>query len=246
MKKQIQTTVDDTRKKLKNGKNIFGVLCSLLLALCVVFSACGDDKDENGGGSGSGSGFKITAKVEDASEYSNVDIVEFVAHHSSMNHVLAVGDFKDGGFTIYLPDIESKFLSPIRPFNLPQFGPFFCVEYSNESAKILKTEWFRGYNAKNRGKAIAHFTFRKFVENTSTYTQMHWYYVDSDVSISGGETQNHYGGRKLIVHFSLNLKKGWNEVYYTQTKILNDRGFTTEDKIEVTTDAVSGLKWTGN
>ena len=207
------------------------------LAISAAFTSCNKDDDEKGDetidgtidGTVGGTIDKITAKVENASELSNVKTVKLMALviSSEESEEIASAEFKNDGFTLNLPaTVASKYLYLLAA-DMPS-----TVNVSNKNAKIANVS-ICGFDS--AGDPIADFICTKKEGNTEY--SMWLLYADSDVSISGTKTDEE---EDEVFVFSLSLKKGWNAVYETYTRT------TQGEKIEYKNSPISGLKWLGN
>jgi len=199
-----------------------------VLAVAAALTSCNKDDD--------GAGDKITAKVENASELSEVKTVKLVAWivSSEENEEIASADFKNGGFTLNLPaTLASKYLYPLAE-DMPS-----TITLSNMNAKMAEVSIY-GYNS--AGDRIASFNCSK--EDGNTEYGMYWLYTDSNVTISGTETDEYEEYDEVYISvFSLSLKKGWTAVYVTYTR--TTQGGKTTYKSEYKNSPISGLKWYG-
>ena len=215
-------------------------LSNLIIAALIIsaaFVSCNKDDDDGGNTATS-----ITAKIDNASEFSDVKKVKIMAEYYENNtwkeYALAEADFKDGGFTINLPaTVDAKYLEPYDEEEMPQE-----INVSNTNAKTLWIWSVKGFNSAD--EQIARFWCGK--EDSNSDTSMNWLYTDSDVNISGTNTSTEEEDDvvyEFTVIYSLVLKKGWNVVYdtYSQTK----QGNKYIEKYEAKSSAVSGLKWIG-
>ena len=180
----------------------------------------------NGNGGESGVVTQITAKVDNASQYSNVVKVKLVAAESNGCEVLAEAEIKNGGFTLQLPEIvPERFLFPMGEFFSLMFGDE--LTYSDNNAKVL----FHGFNyhffaTNSAGRQISVLLIRPPKDNsTKSYI-----YADRDVNASGS-----YDIDNFPIVLSLDLKRGWN-VYYTITTL-------SPPKIEYRTSPAIGGNW---
>ena len=242
----IQTTIANRSEAMeadtisKHGRNLKSQtsreaifkLAGILLVVCVLFAGCKKADDDS-----VISIDKITAKIDDASKFSDVKKVKITAlyyeNDSWVQASIAESDFKDGDFTINLPEtVDTKYLYSLE--NLSK-----VVNVSNKNAKRSNTAQVWGVDSEN--KNIALFEYKKVSE--SYMTRMTWDYVDSDVNISGSSTSTPTENMELTITYSLKLKKGWNITYQIET--ITKQGDKTIQKTEYKNSAVSGLKWIG-
>jgi hypothetical protein len=193
-------------------------LISLMVMMSsTVFTSCNDDDDDEGGDTGGnpilGKTGAVTITVENGASYSGrIDEVRLV--YGDMT-VLSDADYNNGSFTIDLPaSFNSKYLDVVGE-DIP-----VGVKVSNPSVKI-GTAWLTAYKS---GKWVGDFYPRTAEWEGSLM------YATGDVSITGtGTLDDNEKGT-----FSVNLKQGWNLVYY---------GKYTETTREIITKAPSGARW---
>jgi len=207
----------------------------------------------------------ITAKVENASEYSNVVEVKLMVYDRTTQEVvppfgnitlidhyieLARGIWKDGGFTIELPKtLASNHLRALirdgSPSVISNKQPTLVIKKENIRIGIIH---FVGIDID--GNAVATFSSVKTGENVDT--EAFYTYVDSDVTISG------YTYREGAVRpadedaptwfettttYSIKWKKGWNIWCLSTSHIIT--GYTAITTEQWSTTPVSNLKWYG-
>jgi len=213
------------------------------LVVAAVFTSCGRDNDGDECVEGeTGVVTQIIAKVENAAEYNLIDMVALRAQISlNQREVLAVADFKNGGFTLQLPEtVDEKYLRPISD----RWGEGITI--SNTSAKIFSNAYISGYKDDALNRSYNTLECIKEIETSnsvSLYLKEYWY-VDSDVNVSGTHTETFQQFITSNSTVSLVLKKGWNVVYikYIQSDP-RSMGFVTEYKTELRNTAICGLKW---
>jgi len=190
------------------------------LAISAVFTSCGKDGDKNGGEVGVVT--QITAKIENAAEYGSFNMVALRARYLGSLEILAEAEFKNGGFTLQLPEmVDEKFLR-----NAP-FGGSSTITISNKDAKFLYSADISLFNSDYGNYFI---TFVASNETETTLSTKQYWYVDSDVNISGKEPD---------FSSSLTLKKGWNVVYI----IIHATGRGVQSWEYRSSPPVGGLKW---
>jgi hypothetical protein len=195
---------------------------------------------------------KITAKVENASEFRNVVAVKFMAYDISVNrHVeLARGNWKNGGFTIEPPKtLDPNFLHPLIRRDVLLGGYWIpgiteiqpTLTISNENVRV-DNNYFVGVD--KDGKEVA--SFGLFMEDKDD-THANFTYVDSDVTISGYKIEEFQirpnRSERNITTYSVSWEKGWN--VWCLSRCQSDTGsmFITEDQWSTT--PIRGLKWYG-
>jgi hypothetical protein len=168
----------------------------------------------------------ITAQVEKGKDYnsvfSSVKVKIYYLEYYNGNYFSlpdsdyfeAASDYVNGGFSLTLPEtLEARCLMPIA--NLLYFDS--GAKISDRSARGIYTT-IEGYD--KDGKYVDDFIYR-----TPRTTGDFWY-VDRDVKITGEDNYNLY---------NMDLKKGWNIVYFKS----NGQGY----KGSNITEAQKGLKW---
>ena len=194
---------------------------------------------------------RFCAKVESASKYDNITEVRLMGYDRSTgkNVEFARGNWKNGGFTIELPetlapDYLYSFIDNNGILDVPA-----TLSISNKNVKLTTTE-FLG-DDKN-GKTITQFFPFKIEEDRANYAFLT--FVDSDVTISGyiegsvaisefdeEKDANIWYIWQKNTFYSIEWKKGWN-VWYLSSSISSAERIKTE---QWTTSSVSELKWYG-
>ena len=181
--------------KSHTSRNVFKFFVAVFFVSSIILAGCDEDKDKDDAESEEISTInKITATVEGGSQYNDkVSKVKFVID-GSQYFVLATGNYSNGGFTIELPQtVDAKYLEEL------DFSS--SVTVSNENAKILWWTYFGGVDADD--EYFCEFIYGKLDKYTwdpyyaSDFTNVLYIYVDSNVNISGTETD---GTKKLSIH----------------------------------------------
>jgi len=175
---------------------------------------------------------EITAKVENASDFNGLTNVKLTVETPEKNEVIATTDFRNGGFTLNLPEtVEVKYLISVEEV----WGFVGEITVSNKNAKLCLVN-IEGYNSQDEHIAVFYYV----KEKGNTFSLVIYFYTDSDVNISG---TGKYTEDKIeyIDVCSLFLKKGWNSVYVTSTVASSNKQVTTE----YTSIPIEGLKWYG-
>jgi len=239
-------------------KKIFTSVLVLLL-----FAGCNSSEIEK---PQDGNDKVINARVENASEFSNVADVKLLANpFSPMEQFnesveIAYAEWKNGGFIINFPKtVNSSYLYPpihdgkwkvrlpvatggFRSDNI-YFESLSSVTISNENVKIVNTEiWGVDENA----RWIAPFSLIRLIDEYN-FTKAVFTYVDSDVTIFGSNVViNEFGNPPFEVHniYSIEWKKGWNVWYLTKSRTVTNDGtpILTRKWSSIPAD---GLKWHG-
>ena len=227
-------------------------LILITLLFCVFLIDCNKENDDTL--SGSIVDGKITAKVENASEFSNVVAVKFMAYDISVNrHVeLARGIWKNGGFTIKLPKaLDPNFLHPLIRRNVLLGGYWIpgiteiqpTLTISNENVRV-DNNYFVGID--KDGEEVAFFYL--FMEDKNSFHEANFTYVDSDVTISGYtkrefQVSPNWSERNTTT-YSVSWKEGWNVWYFSEYQLATDSMSITE--YQWSTTPIRGLKWYGD
>ena len=167
---------------------------------------------------------KITAQVENGNSYNSViQLVKAEIWDDEADElaVIATGNYSNGGFTMVLPaTVKNSLLIAVKEW----WDELQNIVISNNNTKITYFEDVIGYNS--AGEEVYSFVHNKHNEE-GINAFVYYVYADNDVTITGS---NYH----IICNMS--LKKGWNIVYITVAE-------TENGKSEMTTNAVSGLKW---
>jgi hypothetical protein len=209
-----------------NMKKKYLKMAFFCLFTVVALSSCNKDEDE-------GSINTITAVVENGSSYNAlIDVVKLEVESSSSSYELKTltdAEYKDGGFTIILPEsVSSQYLE--LPFGDDDDIIPKGITVSNKNAKGASA-YLIAYKS---NKLVGEF----YLESGDWSGGL--IYIDSDVSITGTATETEtWEGETYTEKFnySVNLKRGWNMVYTKITE--NSNNFV----LEATTTAPSGAKW---
>ena len=205
------------------------------------------------GGNGGANIGKITATVEGGAKYNGqIVTVKFMIWDDESDDLVALvtGNWSNGGFTIELPQtLDAKFLFPLALFaeGIPWWKDNITV--SNNNAKItLDFPEILGFDKDDEHVA----SFKNIKEDENSWTEVVYWYADIYVNISGSAIiprnppdddwdEEYYYSEENIV-YSLELKKGWNIVYFitsSYTVEVGKKGMY----LEFTTETVDGLKW---
>ena len=219
----------------KNKPQWFADTVSLCFIVVILFAANGCIKQEEPEFEYDSVVTKIEAKVENASKFSNVVLVKLMVYDSNarLYNELASGAWKDGGFTIALPET----LDPYRLHALKVNGIWInlysppTMDVSNKNVNVLDEFLFLGVD--KYGKVVANFRPSPKVKNddpnAAFYDTMYFFYiyVDSDASISGSSksvfdviaTVDYTGPMSWTKNttYSIDWKKGWNVWWSSRT-----------------------------
>ena len=259
-------------------KQQWGTKITTLCLAVVFFAATGCEKN-NDLNTNEFTPQANTAKVENASKYSNVVEVKLMVYDRTTSEIhdnvnvftnhyveIARSDWKDGSFTIVLPEtLTSNYLYPLinnnsLPTTIVDIPSTMFV--SDENVRITGA-YFVGVD--KDGNAVATFSPVKidaafFDENIvgdgikDAYTEAVFTFVNSDVAISGYTegwgnyilvADSDYPGRfKETTNYSVEWKKGWSIWFFSRSQTRkSDTMIITQ---QWTTTPVSGLKWHGS
>ena len=219
----------------------------------LLFASCNSSEIEK---LQEGNGKIITAKIENASEFSNIAGVKLVVGDVPAGRyvVLARGEWKDGGFTIELPKTVAP--NQLLPFvNNNSFWPattsfdMTTVTVSNENVKIVDVR-FVGVDKDDN--AVTIFVFWKIDEvDPMNIDRAILTYADSDVTISGytmiegpANPRPGYGNHNWFAQtltYSIEWEKGWNIWYSSRHRSMIGSTYTMT--MQRSSTPVSGLKW---
>ena len=234
---RASTLAHETRK----NQQWLSMLVIAAFAISVAFTSCGKD---GGGGNGKGGEVgvvtQITAKIDNASEFSDIVQIKLVAVGTNDCGVLAEAEIKNGRFTLQLPEtVPESFLDPISEATYIytfSFGIPEILTYSDNKAKVL----VYGHNyviigCFSSGKMGTIPEIRRRNNSEKLYI-----YTDRDVNVSGSGTSPGDGGPDLVLSVDLKLKKGWN-VYYSVSGITSSP--SPYIKVEYRTSPAIGGDW---
>jgi hypothetical protein len=154
----------------------------------------------------------VTAK--DGYPLSNVDSVRLRFYYERANIELACAAFTNSKAVINLPaSVENKYLATSFFADLPAE-----IKVSNPNVKAVKADLRTNFGR-----------FQHAVEGWSNYL----IYVNENVTITGTGTGVDGGGTSYQIKYSMELKKGWNMVYWTDDI----------EPFESTTKAPAGVGW---
>jgi hypothetical protein len=191
----------------------------------VALSSCEKDDDKNDPGGITDN--TLTVVVENGNSY-NTRIDEVKAEIFEDDEpilTLTSAEYKNGGFTLTLPeDVSSRYLESFDD-NIPD-----GVKVSNKNVKM----GFMSLEAYKSNDNVGYFYLG------SEDCEGEFVYVDGDLSITGTVTStDNWWGEEVteIIKYSINLKRGWNTVYFYGT--MNGDTYNSE----CTTTAPAGAKW---
>jgi hypothetical protein len=215
-----------------NKKILFKNLTLLLGGIALLASCDDDDKDDK-----SVKGFSIQANVENGNDYnSTIDAVRGLINADEEHdeetdsfywtgHEVVNTDYKNGSFTLNLPQIEDQYLYPLE--GIPDGIKVSNVDVKGAGLLIL---------AYKSGNAVGEFEYEK---RSSINNYLAGYiYVNGDASMIGSETEE-YPSWTYNYDYDVSLTKGWNIIYFKYSESLTDKTSTEE----VTSNSPSGLKW---
>jgi len=204
----------------------------------------------------------LCVKVENALKYSNVVQVKLMGFDISIDCdiELARGDWKDGGFTIVLPNsLDPNYLHAlINPTNLPTtiHATPSSMTISNKNVKVGNANF---WGIDKDGNVVT--TFYPFKIDEGDYAKRVFFtYVDSGVTISGYfetgyfesgiDSTEHENSTNIstwylwekTTNYSIEWKKGWNVWCCSSVKSVPPERTITEDWFTISS---SILKWYG-
>ena len=175
----------------------FRIISTAALFAALSFTGC-ENNSKNGGS------LTINAKVEDGNSINNF-VDEVYAIDYSQEIIIASAPYKNGGFKITLPEkIDERLLFQITDYFEEEIDG--GVKVSNKYASITNINHFAGY--KNNEDVFA---FYLEGGNSEKHVTVFYFYVDTDVQIIGAFEPEWWF---QPIKYNMNLKKGWNTVYY--------------------------------
>ena len=202
----------------KNKKHQIIGACVILIVLffCILIIPSG----------GKGA-LKIKAKVVNGSNY-DWRVATVRIEHSNGRSPLVTAKYKNGKFSVKLPPtMYNQYLESVTS----SFQRSDNIRYSNEDAQVTLA-FFQGYGKNNctgrNGVSYDCESDRFILGNPKKGVMSTFVYSDRDVSITG--THNN-------LSVNIFLKKGWNRIFTTSTKVGDSY------KISQTMKNPGGLKW---
>ena len=189
--------------------NKFRLLATLLVvALCAttIFTSCRNDDDDNGG----------TFEIRATNVIGNTGRIATVRAviYDDRDGTLPVGEaaFQNNGFTLPLSnEIPTSFLFPITSDYLFDSMSIPVDFISDRSARVNGTDWLCAYD--RDGNKIGELQLFRSDEDSDESFFVSWLYVDRNVTAIGTEREESEW-ENLELRFNLNLRKGWNTVYW--------------------------------
>lgn len=175
-------------------------------ALSSAFISC-DNNDSDGGSSSSAN--KITAtNVANSSDQIKTVRGTSSSETEESEDVIAEAPYSNNGFTLTLPaTLDAKYLSTV---NVDDMGSGFVI--SNPNAKIGSLNDLQAFDVADEN--IGSFYYGYSNETTYSGGSGFWLYVDSDVNITGTDSETAEGFTSELI-MDMKLKKGWNLAYGT-------------------------------
>jgi len=219
-------------------------IIALALILEGGFTSCSDNNELQKGYLN-----KITAKVENASEFKDVVEVKLLVWDpiNRTDVEIASSYWNNGGFKIVINESKSPtYLHPLicgdwywsiaSDFDKPStvIDEQQTVTISNKDIKLVDA-FFVGFD--KDGYRVATFSLVKFDKNGHIEAEAKVSYINSDVNISGYT----YPSR---INYSIDWEKGWNIWYRSTSQKRTGDDITTTQLWSST--PVKGLKWYGN
>jgi len=192
------------RRPVANSKInfIFNVPFSVLLLFALFLIGCEKKETEGSSGESSFNG-KITAKVENGKDYDSQISTVWALFDAEVNsdgeligRMVTDCDYKNGGFTIELPNVPSSFLMNIETFFSSGLGISNELDYSDSDARILDVDFF---GISSDGDYVDLFVY---TDAASKPVICLFVFSDSNVTVKGKNVD-------------VSIKRGWNRVYWT-------------------------------
>ena len=223
--------------------NKFFIVVVLILSLS--FIACGGGSDGDSIVPSGGFDGVISGEVKKAiwsDDYSEVKQVAARVYDENFDEVwIAFANLTNGSFTLTLPStVETMPISSIYGWADGN------VKISNESARvneISRFECFSSLDEINESNYedyyIGYLDYIKVnTSNSSFYSYVAFTYSDSDVVITGSETDyDDFWDEEERYNYNISLEEGWNKVFFTGKATNYGMSFS------VSTKHVSGLGW---
>ena len=236
-------------------------ITTLSFIVVIIFAATSCNKTENPVELYSSVVTNIEVKVENATEYSNVVEVKLMVIDRNIGKYieLASGEWKDGGFTIVLPNkLDPNFLSTLFNNNrvpMPIINPPSTVTINNKNVQVCYAYFF-GFD--KDGNAVNYF-YPAEIDKDGNVQDAFFTYADSEVTISGSaerrkdsfiSTQHDWvrnqgcilmfiQWNKINTIYSLKWEEGWNVWSLYRFAV---SGSTATEKWS---PPISNLKWYG-
>jgi hypothetical protein len=205
---------------MKNTFLKFWLLLALGLTTAVFYSCSKEDEKEKekpdtenqGGKENSDGTFTITATnvIDGSSKIATVkaEIMWETGDYDYGRDVIAQAQYQNNGFTLKLPaTLSAKYLRLIAE-DAPD-----GVAISDKTAKSTGLHDIMAYD-----KDKSNIGSLYFEGNNEGLHDVMWLYVDKNVTVKGEYRDE---DERVIYKYDMNLKKGWNAVYFTETKSHN-------------------------
>jgi hypothetical protein len=195
-------------------------LCSVMIATAIVsFSSCGGDDDEenNNGGGTTGTFTSLQVNLANGSQYSGIAKVVAGNLYKPYSNV---ADYNNGNFTLEMltPAAEDLFLYAE--------GAPSTITFSDANVKVAIFNTIRCYDTNDYEIGYI------FLEmNNSGEEDVEFVYADRDCNVVG--TFSDYDN--IAYDYSLQLKKGWNKMYFMFANA--------DETVIVTTTAQPNFQW---
>ena len=239
----------------KSRFNLRNVAIVASLAVVTMISGCDknndNDQNENGDGNNGGNASKVTVTdvINGSSKIANVKVQIYWhdANDEYQGYVIAQMPYKENGFTLDLPaTIADKYLDIIAE-DAPS-----GITISDKSVKWATDIDIEAFDKND------HYIGDFYMTNSDQSVFAMWFYVDKNVTIKG-ETEfreydrrdgeyyddEEYDNEVHIGKYNIDLKKGWNIVYVSETKSHNNSTGKDVYTSNMTTQKPSGanLSW---
>ena len=195
---------------------VFATLIVVALCATTIFTSCrNDDDDDNGNGV-----FEIRA-TNVAGNTGRIATVRAEIWGAN-DRALTVGEapFQNNGFTLRLIDeVPTPFLSPIT--DLEYEGTLTISDRNARMTFVIDCLILFAYDS--NGNAIGYLGLGN--ERDNEWSWGTWVYIDRNVTVSGTTNWN---DDDWEVVFDLNLRRGWNTIYFHENENTKRTRFTSQ------------------
>ena len=220
---------------------IFTVKSSFIILIIglIVFSSCKKDNDED-------APFQIivTGVMNSSDDIVYVDAVSFaqVDGFEFQERSLAKSSYMNHGFKLELPENpSSEFMLTIAEDLFEKESSF---QFSDIQTQGFILEAINAFDLNNEEIGIFYPMYDIETDNDYFFYTYFWMYVDRDLSIKGEDNKVKYNTRNTV-NFNLDLKKGWNNIYYKSREWYDDaeNGFVTTVFMTNNKPAEANIQW---
>ena len=190
--------------------HLIGIIC---LGVC-VFTGCKKDKEKHGESNPISTITATSTSILNAAAAADVAIVKVMKD----SYEAVTGEYSSG-FMLTLP-------ITVPAEELGRFGSPSGLKVSDPDVGLISIESVKGYS--DPETLLGSFYCYK-EESDGAFTLAVFWYVDGDVTVTGKRTES-----DETQELNINLKKGWNMVYFTEVSKNYDK---------LTTTPKSDMKW---